>query len=184
MTRFLVRDGALDVVRAPSLAAARDYAEQEPAEAEPVLVAVVVDELPVGARELQEVSRVVDGWARGCACGAVLYSNEPIPDSTRCIACGSYEEAFAPEHRTFIDLDGPAGSPWVSVEDRLPDDDLAVLACAPGDDEPVWPAYVSTGDDGPRWYSAQGAEATAEGQVGWGPVTHWMPMPAPPGGAQ
>ena len=120
MSRFLVRDGALDVVRAHSLAAARGVAAKEAPATEPVLVAVVVDELPVGAHELREISRVVDGWARGCACGAVLYSNEPIPDSTRCLACGSYdEEAFAPEHRTFIDLDGPAGSPWVSVEDRL-----------------------------------------------------------------
>ena len=81
-----------------------------------------------------------------------------------------------------------APDPWIAVGDRLPDDDLTVLAYADGDSEPVLLAYVDTvdGTDGQplvEWRTVEGALATDADDDGWGPVTHWMPIPAPPGGA-
>ena len=66
---------------------------------------------------------------------------------------------------------------WISVEERLPEVDERVLACVgiPGELS-VW--------DGVRW---NGEEWEAEEEAAYDywttiddPVTHWMPLPAPP----
>lgn len=52
----------------------------------------------------------ISGWAWGCgACGAVVYCTARIEDRfVICPSCGNCSvEAFAPEHRDFVDLDDP-----------------------------------------------------------------------------
>jgi hypothetical protein len=73
---------------------------------------------------------------------------------------------------------------WTRAQDRLPDDDITVLAFAEGDSE-FWLLYVVTvdGTDGEllvEWRTVEGALATPDGSSGWGPVTHWMHLPEPP----
>ncbi len=68
---------------------------------------------------------------------------------------------------------------WISVEERLPKDDVEVLICGTGWGSPAigWrehqPHYIvpetiwTLGDDVDRGYPPQD-------------ITHWMPLPAPP----
>lgn len=69
---------------------------------------------------------------------------------------------------------------WTSVEKALPDDELTVLAHGEEDSEPVWMAYVDSESGTPQWFTVEGAATTPAGEPGWGPVTHWRPLPAPP----
>jgi hypothetical protein len=62
-------------------------------------------------------------------------------------------------------------SDWIPVADRLPDDETLVLLALNDDD--VWPGF-RTGD---TWRYVDAMLITVER------VTHWMPMPAPPGAA-
>jgi len=61
-------------------------------------------------------------------------------------------------------------SEWISVEDRLPDEDEICLA---------YPTL--TGKVYPVWYFAKQGWRTIRfsGEVGQEP-THWMPLPEPP----
>ena len=56
---------------------------------------------------------------------------------------------------------------WVSVQERLPDDDTTVLVYGPNSSEPVWFGYY----DGHDWSGVSGESDT---------VTHWAPMPEGP----
>ena len=66
-------------------------------------------------------------------------------------------------------------SEWISVEDRLPDEDMSVLTCningqCSDDREPVIAAL-----DGRGWYEPWPLH---ESELY---PTHWMPLPEPPG---
>ena len=58
---------------------------------------------------------------------------------------------------------------WISVEDRLPDDNIAVLVYMPGVSEPVWMGIHFDG----MWASFDGGGLGAD-------VTHWAELPEPP----
>lgn len=61
------------------------------------------------------------------------------------------------------------GGKWISVEDRLPEDDARVLVCDTRED------YVSIWEyfgDG-LWFGDEVIWATED-------ITHWMPLPEPP----
>ena len=65
--------------------------------------------------------------------------------------------------------------PWISVEERLPEDRVNVLTCG---DDPV---------DGPFILIGRREPGSKFGPPHWhlpcfafGPVTHWMPLPEPP----
>lgn len=64
--------------------------------------------------------------------------------------------------------DAPAVNPceWISVEDRLPDEDVRVLVCIDSD----------------RHYIKMDTDRILKGKwVRWSTyVTHWMPLPEPP----
>lgn len=61
---------------------------------------------------------------------------------------------------------------WFAVKDRLPDDDVVVLAHSPDwTGDPVWPA-VFEGESG-SW-------RTTEGSFIFAPITHWMHFPPAP----
>lgn len=62
---------------------------------------------------------------------------------------------------------------WISVEDRLPHDDIVVMVYVPNASEPVWIGFYVSEDDDWFW---------AEGVMIFDTVTHWMPLPAPPNG--
>ena len=63
---------------------------------------------------------------------------------------------------------------WISVEDRLPEADVAVLArCFYHESWRTLVCYTSKRNTG-EWY------ISAVGQ--WVQVTHWMPLPQPPKG--
>lgn len=61
-------------------------------------------------------------------------------------------------------------TPWISVNDSVPDDEQTVLIFipdSPGDEETVWLGYRDAG----VWYQFDAWEIQ---------VTHWMPLPEPP----
>ena len=58
---------------------------------------------------------------------------------------------------------------WRECADELPDTDETVLISSPTADEPVWLGF----HDGDRWRNVDG-QISPE-------VTHWAPMPEPPG---
>ncbi len=66
---------------------------------------------------------------------------------------------------------------WISVKDRLPEENERVLAC-----------YINPfrKDRPPRMMAGEGAlTQIVKGKVylwcgGWHPITHWMPLPNPP----
>lgn len=60
-------------------------------------------------------------------------------------------------------------SEWISVNNKLPDDDTIVIVYVPGSGEPVWLAYFS-GEDA-SWRFVEGGTCYP---------THWMELPAPP----
>lgn len=59
---------------------------------------------------------------------------------------------------------------WISVNERLPDDDITVLIYMPGNKcgETVWIGY----HDADEWYEPEGLCVDE--------VTHWMELPEPP----
>lgn len=63
----------------------------------------------------------------------------------------------------------PVQREWISVEDRLPDDGLAVLAFAPGNDDPVYPAYLIDGE----WHWLDGGKVKQS-------VEAWREFPEAP----
>ena len=68
-------------------------------------------------------------------------------------------------------LPNPAVAPvseWISVEERLPEDRVEVLACI---GSLVCAAWLDHDDAPPQWIS-EGDEVSG--------ITHWMPLPAPP----
>lgn len=79
---------------------------------------------------------------------------------------------------------------WVSVKDRLPENDGAVLAydAWDGSDGEV-SAFLFVGgkfyNDDPEGWKAQGLMPCDEGEVpiSIGTITHWMPLPAAPDSA-
>ena len=62
---------------------------------------------------------------------------------------------------------------WVSVEDRLPEPFVSVLACIPSE-EPLPTVHESYIADHGAWVCILTAERYKTGEV-----THWMPMPQP-----
>jgi hypothetical protein len=60
---------------------------------------------------------------------------------------------------------------WISVKDRLPDDDLTVMIAMAESDEPWWLGYHSHDE----WFSVDATQPAS-------PVTHWKPMEAGPNG--
>jgi hypothetical protein len=58
---------------------------------------------------------------------------------------------------------------WVSVEDRLPDDETEVLVLSMDDDETIFQMDLCSG----RWRDECGQDVS-------GNPTHWMPIPALP----
>lgn len=65
-------------------------------------------------------------------------------------------------------------SDWIPVTERLPEDDVIVLAYAPSANEPIWPAYLS--DEG----EVQSHWRWPDGEVIDYTVTHWQLFPEPP----
>jgi hypothetical protein len=61
---------------------------------------------------------------------------------------------------------------WISVKERLPDDECLVLVYMPGGWEEVWFGYLS-GEDTDTWRLADGGEPAKA-------ITHWMPLPEGP----
>lgn len=76
-------------------------------------------------------------------------------------------------------------SEWISVKDRLPENDDSVLVCAfTGADRQVvfeahyWPYPTNAyGDQQGAW---QNCDHDGPYQLDSTTITHWMPMPAPP----
>lgn len=61
---------------------------------------------------------------------------------------------------------------WISVNDKMPDDETVVLVFAPEDkSEPVWLGYFVSELN--VWSDPTGAYIDEE-------ITHWMPLPEPP----
>ena len=63
---------------------------------------------------------------------------------------------------------------WVSVEDRLPEDDNTVIVRGEDEDDPWQPV----------WYDADSYSDGMWGGVSSPQYTHWMPLPSPPEGEQ
>ena len=62
---------------------------------------------------------------------------------------------------------------WISVEDRLPEDNSNVIACLwIGEESRVYPAFYAHGVWWDRVFSTPTTNTT----------THWQPMPQPPKG--
>lgn len=61
-----------------------------------------------------------------------------------------------------------SAAPWISVEERLPDDDECVLIVL--DDGEVWTGFV----DGDQW------RYVSADPIDRNNVEYWMPFPAPP----
>lgn len=59
---------------------------------------------------------------------------------------------------------------WISVEERLPDDDRDVLVCVNGNT--IDTGYCTFGHGGNRYWTTYAAIRNN--------VTHWMPLPEPP----
>ena len=84
------------------------------------------------------------------------------------------------QHREFIaDLmiaNGVTVQEWISVDDRLPEPFVSVLACIPSE-EPLPTVHESYIADHGAWVCILTAERYKTGEV-----THWMPIPQPPKG--
>lgn len=65
---------------------------------------------------------------------------------------------------------------WISVDEQLPDDNIAVLVYAPGADEPVWIGSY----DGVYWFSEAGPEYGNDEEIA-ARVTAWAHVPKGPG---
>ena len=65
---------------------------------------------------------------------------------------------------------------WISVDDRLPEPFVSVLACIPSE-EPLPTVHESYIADHGAWVCILTAERYKTGEV-----THWMPIPQPPKG--
>jgi hypothetical protein len=71
----------------------------------------------------------------------------------------------------YLIANGVRISPWISVEDRLPDNEVAVIAYCKEDDH-SWYAFRGSG----LWWRP-GERLSIKI---FGTVTHWMPLPEPP----
>ena len=58
---------------------------------------------------------------------------------------------------------------WVSVNERLPDDEITVLMYSPGESEPVWLGWLHN----KNWYEYGTRLFSAN-------VTHWAELPIGP----
>lgn len=58
---------------------------------------------------------------------------------------------------------------WISVEDRMPDDEAVVLVYDPSQSEPVWLSYFDAEELAWRYVDC-----------GLSRPTHWMELPEPP----
>lgn len=70
----------------------------------------------------------------------------------------------------------PEGDGWISVEDRLPQENVGVLVTC---------AELGFDKSGPTWWDGHGFggyewEFDFSSQFSNGAITHWMPLPAPP----
>ena len=83
---------------------------------------------------------------------------------TTCIACG----------RLVIERILPPLLEWISVEDRLPNDDEAVLMCEMGRKGLPLIGWYEVEDVIPGFYIANSFQ---DARVH---VTHWIPIPKPP----
>ena len=73
----------------------------------------------------------------------------------------------------FLIHSGVTAQEWISVEDRLPEDDSDVLAYSRiGEESRIYPACYSNGVWFDCVFNAPATDTT----------THWMPMPNPPKG--
>ena len=73
----------------------------------------------------------------------------------------------------FLIHSGVTVQEWISVEDRLPEDDSDVLAYSRiGEESRIYPACYSNGVWFDCVFNAPATDTT----------THWMPMPNPPKG--
>lgn len=62
---------------------------------------------------------------------------------------------------------------WISVNERLPEDDKAVLTCGPRGGMYIAKAYGYKIDPKYLWWKMVGTNKFIS-------VTHWMPLPEPP----
>lgn len=67
---------------------------------------------------------------------------------------------------------------WISVEERLPEPFVSVLAYIPSE-SPLPTVHESYIADHDTWVNILLGEKYANGEV-----THWMPLPEPPKGAE
>lgn len=103
--------------------------------------------------------------------------------------CGEYEDSTVADHwetwqTAWVEAvkSAPVASGWVSVDERLPGFDEEVLIFPPPTDYIVTGHYANHA--GVTWWFYSDYEPRC-GHVDYGlgteRVTHWMPLPAPPG---
>ena len=74
----------------------------------------------------------------------------------------------------YLIANGVTVQEWISVDDRLPEPFVSVLAFIPSE-EPLPTVHESYIEDHSAWVCILTAERYKTGEV-----THWMPMPEPP----
>lgn len=106
-------------------------------------------------------------WSMG------LGSCDDCPQNTR--RC-QYDVDFSRMDICQMIDEAPTVGSWISVEDRLPEENLEYLVYATDEDgerfvtTDHWNKYVR------QWYLFDNGSSTT--------VTHWMPLPEPPGGLE
>ena len=91
-----------------------------------------------------------------------------------CDQCGINKDSKYTENlASYLIANGVTVQEWISVDDRLPEDDSDVLACSRiGEESRIYPACYSNGVWFDCVFNAPATDTT----------THWMPIPNPPKG--
>lgn len=102
----------------------------------------------------------------------------PVEPTTEMIKAGAEAYSFYESH-IYRAMLAAAPSPWVSVEDDLPEaekdstESASVIVCL--DDFVITTGFYCHFEN--EWY---GEDGYAFEEASNGPVTHWMPLPTPP----
>ena len=97
----------------------------------------------------------------------------PMMDGHNTIGEYNIPHKFKEKIADYLISNGVTAQEWISVEDRLPEDDSDVLAYSRiGEESRIYPACYSNGVWFDCVFNAPATDTT----------THWMPMPNPPKG--